>query len=371
MLLAAVVTLAAAGCGPGRPAVTDLSVERHSWDSLTVTASFGTQTWWGGTRPVEPDVTRLFLFDSEYDTLFAGTLGGVPVPDRRLADQEALLVEVCGDVAGNHVCEQQGLTASPKRLAADFELEYPQQGDVARGDYRLVLVVERRRFDANSWQRIDPGAVDAVLKAHVVGEEDHAVQVPLQPGSGQFALSREPGFDDFSFELNSRLYDAWQADVHFELSAAINGRTERVASVERSVREKLPSERRQEVAELARAAARHVLDRLTDGESRPRASVYVDDWRFNAITDRYSIALELVWEERRRFFGRRHRLEGELGVDVGGRNAQFSMHGGDREARDRWRARVDGDEMALPHLEIGELLASSQRLHEAAPRPGR
>ena len=396
------------GCGEdGTYVVSDIQIERQGWDSLEVAASFGHRSDFWGLRPAPADTTEMLVTDSRFDTLYVGPVGRISLPDRRLADREKVLVEVCGVVHGSTACRQQSITASPKRIQARTDIQYPVRGAIESGRYEINLTVERGRWKEAGWEEIHPGtALDAYMLATVQspsgqespsirqpnssGREQNraareqnssareqnqsareqnpiggdgappaqertatdSVRVPLDLPSGRFALQRQENFDDYIYQINSSLYEGREAQVTFDVYAGINGNYQHLETIRKSVRSQTRSEQMQSVWQLVRSAAGVLLDRLGK-EDRARTRAYVDDWSYNEIVREYTIRLELVWEEERTFFwGDEYEMEGTLHVSPSGDDAEFTFSDGNRRARERWNEVYDRSAVTLPRLEI-------------------
>lgn len=364
VLLTALLLLSACG-DDGAYVVSDLTLERSGWDSLHVAASFGHRSQFWGLRPAGADTAEMLIIDSRYDTLYAGPLGWAALPDERLADREKLLVEVCGELNAQTVCRQQSLLASPKRLDVEADIRYPMSGAVEAGMYEVDIAVERKRWREEDWEVIDPGeALTAYFKASVEGQGDgDTVRVPLDPPSGAFVLARQARYDDFIFQLNSSLYEKRRARVTFKVFAGINGYTEHVATIQREVRSQTRGEQMDAVWGLVRAAARGLVERLAD-EDADDIRVYIDDWSYNGIIRRYTIDIELQWEEGRSFFrDDDFSLKGTLQVATGGGDARFEYIDGNRSARERWEEEIDEPVIPLPPLDIEPRLPQDEE-HE-------
>ena len=375
------------GCGEdGTYVVSDIQIERQGWDSLEVAASFGHRSDFWGLRPAPADTTEMLVTDSRFDTLYVGPVGRIPLPDRRLADREKVLVEVCGIVHGSTACRQQSITASPKRIQARTDIQYPVRGAIESGRYEINLTVERGRWKEAGWEEIHPGtALDAYMLATVqspsrqespaVREQNSpvreqnptgrdgaptaqertaadSVRVPLDLPSGRFALQRQENFDDYIYQINSSLYEGREAQVTFDVYAGINGNYQHLETIRKSVRSQTRSEQMESVWQLVRSAAGVLLDRLGK-EDRARTRAYVDDWSYNEIVREYTIKFELEWEEERTFFwGDEYEMEGTLHVSPSGDEAEFTFTDGNRRARERWNEVYDRKAVTLPRLEV-------------------
>ena len=278
------------------------------------------------------------------------------IPDVRLGSREPLMVEGCGFFEGQAVCEQAGLRASPKRVQVDPQVVFPAEESLKKGRYQADFVVERREFNADSWERI---AAESQIRAHLLAYvENHrkeAVRLPIQGGQGQFHLARHDNYDDFSFYLNSRLYEQDSARVFFDLYAGLEGDSAQVelASIEQRVRKKSPEEHRNDVRFFAQAAAKQVLDQIA-ASGRSRATVYVSEWTYNHIIQQYQIEMELEWEDNGFFSSRDYRLRGTLQVGRGGDEARFQYKDGNRVARLQWGQQGDANIMRLASLQRPE-----------------
>lgn len=342
------------GCGE-RDAVrvAALSVDRQSWDSLRVEAAFAVRTSLGTSRPATPETTWVHLYDSRYDTLFAGPGPLVPVPDVNLGDGEALLLEVCGMLDARLVCEQRGVQASPKRFRWEPTVDYPWEDDRTQGRYDLGLAVERARFDTSGWEPVERTVpLRGFLEAYVEGQRDDdrrrsTLRLPFEGSRGRLDLGQDRQFDRFAYALKASLLDAREARVRFDVHPDLADVDAPAASVAAVLEAKTEADRAADVASYTRAAVSALSDHLRVFDRRARA--YVDDWSYNRLRDEYVVTLDVEWQGRR-FFDDDWRLQGLLRVDEGTRAARFEARRASRRLSRRWRRYVDGDVLDLGRL---------------------
>ncbi len=347
--------LAAVGCGQGPEYAFDqLELKRHGWDSLTVEAQFSERLAFGRTRPFEPQAVAVYLFNADYDTLYAGDGRLVPIADRHLGDRERLMLEVCGRFETMTVCEQEAVTASPKRLHVEPDIDYPDAGAYERGRYELRFAVERQDDDG-TWERLGRAkGVHGYLRVFVGSQDQEAVEVPLSGHRGRFNLQGRPHFDDFQYHLTSTLMDEKTAPVHFEVFAGLEGEpAAHVASVEKQVRVKTDEERALEVEYFAEQAIEAILEALEIDEIDWLEKPDSTDWFFNQLTNTYRIKVEIAWQTRGEFFRRRrsYELDGLLEMDAGGTNARFVRQAANSRTARRWAATLSSPTLSLGALE--------------------
>lgn len=341
-----------AGCGArGEVVVSRLALEQRGWDTLMVEVAFARHSLLTR-KPVEPDRSLMIVYDAAYDTLYAGPGPLIGIQDAELGSHEPLMVEVCGFFDGLAVCEQDGLYTSPKRLRLKEDISYPDDPDFEEGSYALQFKVEREAFGHEGiWQEVQrKRAVNGYFRAYVADHEQAPVEVPFTRSQGRFDLAGLTGFRDFRYHLRSKLHDEREARVRFDVFAGFEGQTtSRVATVEKRVREKTEADRIMEVQLFTQQATGAVLERLGfAGERRARA--YIDDWSYDAVSDRYVVELDIEWG--RRLFGERYQLIGVMEVGEDGHTATFRRTHADREAHYVWERAVRGDVLALGTLEI-------------------
>ncbi len=345
--------LVAVGCEGEPTYVVDYLVLNHTgWDTLTVEVAFSRRRPLRRSEPLQPRALSVYLFNAAYDTLYAGDGRAVPIADATLGDRERLMVEVCGTFDVVSVCEQQGVTASPKRLRLDHDIRFPEDTAFERGSYDLHFVVERQDYETGIWEPLgQPDRVQGYLLAYVGDQNQEAVKVPFSRRRGRFSLKGRPHYDDFEYHLKSMLMDAPEAPVRFDVYAELNGQPAlRLASVEKRVQTKTEEERILEVRHFAEQAAEQILDRL-DMDHRDRwVRAYVDEWIFQPLTKTYLIELEIVWRRGRLVFERTYELEGVLEVGENGANARFLFQDANGRAARRWASRVRGDRLSLGTL---------------------
>lgn len=343
--------LAGFGCGARREYYIDrLEVEQTHWDSLRVDVGFAARTALGPPRPLRPEEVSVQVFDADYQVLYRGGAGSIPVPDADLGNRERMLVEVCGVIRGREICVQEQEWASPKRVRVDQEITYPEGGDYGRGSYAFRFTVERPVFGGTDWERIDAGSdVHGYLRAWVGRQEQHAVEIPFTRPRGQFDLTRSERYRDFRYHLDASLLDEQQARVYFEVYAGLGGDVARLASVEREITLKSHEERREEVRHYAEIATERIIDALSTTFGARRRVGYVDGWNYEPATRRYRLDLEVAWHSG---FFRSERLvvEGTLEVGEDGSDARFTMRSANHEAQRLWNRRMDGGTLELGRL---------------------
>lgn len=332
----------------------ELRVDHVGWDTLRITAGFAQEGVLGEARRLDAEGVEVRVFDADYDTLYVGDGPLVPVPDARLGDREALLVEVCRPVDGQRVCEQEAVAASPKRVRGTLDVRFPQGSDYRLGRYDVTLEAERARFDADGWEPIErPPGLEAWLVASVADApgdpEEGRLRVPVAPGEGRFDLARADGHDDFAYHLRSRLHDARAAEVRFELHARLGREPERLAVATAEVEEKTRADRAAELAAFVQQAAEAIVERLGVFE---RARVYIDDWSYDAVLNAYEAEVEVVGRSGA-FFDRldRDRLRGALRVREDGARAVFTLEEATREVEEAWRDAIGDATFRLGTLE--------------------
>ncbi len=346
-LIAAVL----AGCGQPSYTVTGLAVERAGWDSVRVDAGFSRQNLLGPSTAVNPPSVTVVLLGSKSDTLYAGPSFSFLVPDASLGNREPLLVEVCGHFEGQEVCEQSGFLASPKRITAQQDIDYPQNGDMDRGEFVTAFVVERQIWESEEWEEIERGRdVTGFLLAYVDGHQDEGVRIPLGRQRGHFNLARLDNYRDFRYYLRSSLLERNEATVRFDLYAGLGGDEQVVVGDEKVIRKKAREIRELEAGFFVEQAADRLLDRLSAFFGPSRTYVYLDSWQFIEGERRYAIEMELVWSSS--FFRQRwYRVAGVLQVLEDGSSAVFRRTRANDRGEERWDDRIDGEEVSLGVLE--------------------
>ena len=352
------VFLAAAmllSCGARKEYVADrVDVERSSWDSLFVDIAFAERAVLGGASAITADSVVVTVFNADYDTLYAGSPGFVPVPDSKLGDRERLMVEVCGAVLQREICVQEALRASPKRVNVSEVITYPRQGDLEEGAYELAFRVERQRFGGSEWEHIDSRPVTGFFVAWVddpEAKERGAVRIPFEHSSGRFNLTRYSNYRNFKYYLDSELLDHQSAQVYFEVYAGLGSNEVRLASTKKEVERKTDDDRELEIRYFAEQATELIIDELGSYPGGARAYAYVEGWSFNSGARVYEIDLEIEWDGPA--FDRGHyEIEGTLTVGEDGSNPRFRIESGNRRAIRKWRVGTEGEVLMLGRLDV-------------------
>ncbi|MCH8960042.1 MAG: hypothetical protein IH820_01610 [Bacteroidetes bacterium] len=345
--------LVAVGCEGEPTYVVDYLVLNHTgWDTLTVEVAFSRRRPLRRSEPLQPRALSVYLFNAAYDTLYAGDGRSIPIADATLGDRERLMVEVCGTFDAVSVCEQQGVTASPKRLRLEHDIHFPEDAAFERGSYDLRFVVERQAYETGAWESLGrPDRVHGYLLAYVGDQNEEAVKVPFSRRQGRFILKGRPHYNDFQYHLKSMLMDAPEAPVRFDVYAGLNGQPAlRLASVEKRVQKKTEEERILEVHHFAEEAVEQIFEALEVDHRERWSRAYIDQWTFQALTNTYRIALEIVWRRGRFAFGKFYELEGVLEVEENGANARFIRRDANDRAARRWGSRIRGNQLSLGML---------------------
>lgn len=341
------------GCGARKEYQVDaLEITQTSWDTLAVNVSFVQRTTLGAAKPIMPEDIHWLALDAVYDTVYSGGGPDIVINDANLGNRERVMIEVCGRFGTLHVCEQEGVIASPKRVRVKSEIEYPLRAQYAEGTYELYVQVERQQFGATTWETIWPDVPpQAHMRTYVAQTSDGIIEWPIQGKKGRFNLARLPNHNDFNYHLLSSLQDHQEAKVRFEVFAQLRSEPMLVATVDRVIRRKTEAERAYEVAFFADQAARWILSKL--GVTVPIQNVfaYIDEWAFEEQEATYAINLEIVWRSNRRF-ARKYVMYGQLRVAETGFPAQFTCTRCNRYADRLWRRNHDSDVLALDSLQV-------------------
>ncbi len=351
IILMTAAGLLLAGCGE-QYVVSEVSVDRHGWDTLAVDATFLERSAFGSLKPVEdPDVT-VSLFDVNFDTLYSGGDQVVPVPDRVLGDGEKLLVEICATFGSKSICEQSGLAASPKRFSVDQDINYPSSNDYDRGEYNASFRLERLKFDSEDWEQIElPPGFSRYIVASIDSADGGAVQVPLRRASGRFDFSSLDNYRDFRYYLLSNLLDYNSATIRFDFYASNRGKSIVLATERRTVKTKSRQTRELEAGIFMQEASRRILSSLRTFPIGTEEYAYLDSWNFIKVTNRYVIEMDLSW--RSRFIRERwYSLNGILEVNEDGSDPTFRVVSGNSRALRRWRDRYSSDTVSMDALGV-------------------
>lgn len=348
-----IMAIIGAGCGARvEYQIGDVTLERRSWDSLDVQVLFNAGSSLGQRREVEPNAMSVLAFDANYDTLYAGAGPTISLPDARLGSNEAIVIEACAQLLGHWICDQVHTSASPKRVSVTPTIEYPIDDALTRGRYAVDSRVERLSHDGSA-EAIDySGPLHVALEAEVGDAPESRMRIPLPRTAGSFDLARHPGYNDFRYFLDSELMDNDEAFVNFDILAGFRPDSlDAVASVTRHVSPVSRGERHANAQGFARQAARRIAGELT-GFLRPRRlELNLESWSFDRGENRYRIAMVVSWR-RGVFGGVSTRISGELTVGERGEDAMFALSEGNRDGLERWMSRIDGDVLALGHLDV-------------------
>lgn len=326
--------------------VDSFEVEQSGWDSLSVKATFKHSSSLSSATSVAPDVIVYTIFDAKFDTIYVGDDGHIAIPDKRMLDRERLLIEVCGFYQGSSACEQRVLSASPKKVMAEYEVIFPT-GDQApsesqayeKGEVELATTLFRQVFDSSEWEEIrKPSGKELSILAYVEDAPEDRVRIPISRSRTSFVLSRYDGNRDFRYHIQSALMDADSAVVMFDLYA-LSSTTPVLVTQQRIVlRSKSTEERSYEVRELVEQAAAQILERVASRFGSRRAYVFINEWSFEALEKAYKTEFELHWQDA--FQGEWADMSGQLYVKSDGSDGSFRFLRGSERAESRWDDRI-------------------------------
>jgi len=353
LLLPMILVVVLGGCGPSQSGlVATLSIEQTGWDTLRVGLDVQRHALMRNPEVVAEAQNIYTLFGVDYDTLYTGPGPEIPVPDADLGDAEQLLLEGCRQVEQQQVCEQEVVLASPKRLQAEADIQYPEDAAYEKGRYSLVVHVERRAFDGADWYPIRPKKKRAqYLRVFVDEVEQDAVTIPLTRKEGQFTLKGASRYEAFRYNLRSHLLDQHQAAVNFEIYAHIGKNPVRLVSYEKVIRPKTAEERVEELGTFVEQAAAKILDRMEVERSGAGTHVFVNSWTYQPALKQYVSEVQLYWKEGGGFFRDRwYDLTGRLEVKEDGLEATFQFVKGNNRARHLWQNMDAGETLRLAPL---------------------
>lgn len=343
--------LISSGCS-NRPSFTvaSLEFEQTSWDSVQVVSRFQFQTAYGRASSVSPDIVSYTLFNAEFDTLYVGDESHIALPDMDLSDREKVLVEVCGRYQQLTACEQKVISASPKRVIAEFEVLFPLDAPANdRGEVELASELQRQKFGQEDWEQIrKPSGKDLSIRVYVEQAPDDHVLIPITRSSSPFSLDRFDGHRDLRYRIQSSIMDVDSAVVMFDLFALEMSEAIPVAQKRIVIRSKSVEERTSEVNELVDRAGTKVLAELSGQEGSRRAYLFILDWTYEGINRTYLAEFEIHWQDG--FRGEWFDLTGKLRVRADGTEGTFQFLRGSEAAEAKWRDRVETDYLDLEPL---------------------
>lgn len=331
-----------------------LTVERHGWDTLHVQLDVVKAVAFGGEAPIRDSLqaTRYWALNAQQDTLATTTGSVLEIADYTLGSYGRILVEACATIGDATVCEQQAVTASPKRSTSTLDLDYPGSRGYAGGQYTVRVARERQVFGADSlWEALPRTAsLNGYLEFYIEGRKDEStVTVPIRRFEREtsFRVDRLDGYADYEFFLRSALLDESRADVGVDVYVGAGDQPSWLETVTAEVKIKTEEERADEVLYFVRQAAAQLSRRLSDRQ--PRVTAYIDAWVYDPDTKLYEVEVEVLWRERREYV-----VQGVLRVLESGNGASFEYHRGNRRGNGRWEDRIDRDSYSIGTLEQRE-----------------
>lgn len=343
--------LVAGGCSNRSSfTVESLEFQQTSWDSVQVVTQFQIQPSIGSATRVSPDIVTYTLFTAEFDTLYVGDESRIALPDIDLSDRENVLVEVCGRYQQLTACEQEVISASPKRVVAEYEVLFPLDAPTnEKGEVELTSELQRQIFGQDDWEQIrKPSGKDLSVRVYVEQAPGDHVLIPITASSSTFSLGQFDGHRDLRYRIQSSIMDVDSAIVMFDLFAAGVSETGLVAQKRIVLRSKSVEERNSEANELADRAGAKVLAKLSSQMGPRRAYLFMLDWTYEGINRTYLAEFELHWQDA--LGGEWSDLTGKLRVRADGTEGTFQFLRGSEAAQAKWRDRVETDYLDLEPL---------------------
>ena len=342
------------GCGAREEIViSTLDLEQSTWDTLHVSVSFARRTALGQESPISADSLYIVGYNAVYDTLFVGKDSILALDDANLGNRERILLEICGEVKRILVCDQSSIEASPKRITLAPEIAYPYRDRVYQGSYKLPFVMERQPYGTpeDSWEPVARSAsINGFIQASIEGEDNESIQFPFTKRQGGFNFTHFPNYQEFKYQLDSRLYDFNEASVQFDVFVDIEGFTGTVASISKKIAPKSTEEQKVDVSQLAKRAAEQLVDRLSPYLDDQRNVVFIDSWEYNIFKKQYTIDMEIQWEGRR-FTRNQYSLLGTLEVFGPDQRSNFRLKQTNRRTQYLWDRIANGSVLPLQPLD--------------------
>ncbi|MEM1096380.1 MAG: hypothetical protein AAGJ10_17410 [Bacteroidota bacterium] len=330
-----------------------LNIERQGWDTLHVHLDVFDDAAFGE-APVPDSLqgVRYWALNAQQDTLATTTDSLLVIADADLGSYARILVEACAAIGEAAVCEQQAVTASPKRSASTLDLDYPGSRGYEGGRYTVQVARERQVFGTDSlWEALPrTAALNGYLEFYIEGRKDEStVTVPIRRFGRQtaFRVDQLDGYTDFEFFLRSALLDESRAEVGVDVYVGAGDQPSWLETVVAEVKIKTEEERADEVMYFVQQAAAQLSSRLSDRQ--PRVTAYIDAWVYDPETKLYEVEVEVLWRERREYV-----VQGVLRVLESGNGASFEYYRGNRRGNSRWNDRIDRDTHQMGTLALRE-----------------
>ena len=341
--------------------VQSFELQQTSWDSLSISAQFQFQPILGAKSTVSPDVVVYTLFNPQFDTLYVGDGSRIALPDKRLSDREKILVEVCGVYQNLSACEQKVVSASPKRVVAEYSVLFPLDAPLNdKGEIELTSALQRQKFESDDWEEIRrPSGKELSVRVYVEKAPDDHVLIPISRSNSTFSLDRYDGHRDLRYQIQSSIMDSDSAVVTFDLYAAGLAEPSLVGQERIVLRSKSVEERTSEVNELVDRAGAEILSKVSSRLGSRRAYLFVLDWSFESLNRTYLAEFELHWQDA--FRGEWSDLTGRLRVRADGTEGTFHFLRGSEIAEERWNDRVQSEYLDLTPLFPERISKSPQR----------
>lgn len=329
------------GCGSNPSFLVDtFEIRQNSWDSLFVEAQFVQKNRLSATNRVIPETRVYTVFNANFDTLYVGDQASIPIPDKTLGDREALRVEVCARFKMQSACDQRIVYASPKKVYADYAVDFPLDLLVfEKGFIEMASSLYRQIYDTEEWELIrKPSGKPLSVVVYGEGSPSDNVRIPINRSETNFDLKRFEGYRDLRYQIQSALMDSDSSVVFFDLQAEIGGDLALVSSQRIVLRSKSEEERFGEVRELVERASGQILNKVEGRFGSKRAYVFINEWRYEALQKQYFAEFELHWQGA--FRSRWSDLSGQLVIRADGSEGTFMYLRGSESAEDVWMEKV-------------------------------
>jgi len=349
---AAIVLMGSLSACADRPefVVSSFELSQSSWDSLHISTVFAHQPRLSASATVAPDVVMYTVFDANFDTLYVGDDGAISLPDKEMGDRERILIEVCGFFQDASACEQKIISASPKKVEADYAVEFPTDAPIyQKGNVELATTLHRQVFNSDGWEQIrKPSGKELSILVYVERAPDDHVRIPISRSRTSFSLNRYDGYKDLRYHIQSSLMDADSAIVMFDLYAVSSAQPALVHQERFVLRAKTEEERTMEVRGLVERSGGQILEKVTGRFGSKRAYVFINEWSFEPLNKAYVAEYELHWQDA--FRQEWSDLSGRLYVRSDGTEGSFLFLRGSERAELAWSDGISTESLLLDPL---------------------